>query len=96
MAHVDMFFRLVFAALAFCVVAIATGKLALRAADEVAPVSTRGWRSSTVRGADVLDDSASARRRGRHQCDVDPHQRLDSRVARRCDFLRRVSHREGR
>ena len=35
MAHMDMFFRLVFAALAFCVVALATGKLALRAADEV-------------------------------------------------------------
>jgi hypothetical protein len=31
----DMFFRLVFVALAFCLAGAATGRLALRAADEV-------------------------------------------------------------
>lgn len=36
MAHVDMFFRLVFAALAFCMAALATGRLAQRVADEAA------------------------------------------------------------
>ena len=34
MAHVDLFFRLVFVALAFCVVALATGRLAQRVADD--------------------------------------------------------------
>ena len=35
MAHVDMFFRLGFAALAFCVVGLATSKIARLAAVEV-------------------------------------------------------------
>jgi hypothetical protein len=36
MPHVDMFFRLVFVALAFCMAALATGRLAQRVADEAA------------------------------------------------------------
>ena len=36
MAHVDLFFRLVFVALAFCVAALVTGKLAQRVVDDVA------------------------------------------------------------
>ena len=35
MPHVDMFFRLVFVALAFCIAALATGRLAQRVADDV-------------------------------------------------------------
>jgi hypothetical protein len=35
MAHVDMFFRLVFVALAFCMAALATSSLAQRVADDV-------------------------------------------------------------
>ena len=35
MAHVDLFFRLVFVALAFCLVALVTGRLAQRVADDV-------------------------------------------------------------
>jgi len=42
MGHVDMFFRLVFVALAFCVAALATGRLALRAADEVPRLELSG------------------------------------------------------
>ena len=88
MAHVDLFFRLVFVALAFCVVALVTGKLAQRVIDEVAQAEQSKVQDAERPSVGQMhgDCAEHAGRRGGHLRDADVHQRLDSRVARRRDF----------